>query len=161
MASQVPSARQSVAVDSNLLLLLIVGLFRRHLVPQFKRTRSYTVEDFDLLRYLLLEYRELIVSASVLTEVSNLVSHLAPPAREHVRQLARQLLEDGALKEDQLLTREVMRDQSYPRLGLTDAGLATLAARGVDVLTDDLDLYVHVVRQGWSARNFNHYRFSA
>lgn len=35
---------------------------------------------------------------------------------------------------------------------------AAPAACGVEVLTDDLDLYVHVVSQGWSARNFNHYR---
>lgn len=60
--------------------------------------------------------------------------------------------------EEALQTIAVMREQSYPRLGLTDSGLATLAGSGVEVLTDDLDLYVHVVSQGWSARNFNHYR---
>lgn len=95
MPTEGPRPGRSVAVDSNLLLLLVVGLFRRQLVPQFKRTRAYTVEDFDLLQSVLLQYSELVVSASVLTEVSNLVSHLSPPAREHVRGLMLQLLEKG------------------------------------------------------------------
>jgi hypothetical protein len=46
----------------------------------------------------------------------------------------------------------------FSRLGLTDAAIATVCARGVLVLTADLDLQVTLQQRGADALNFNHVR---
>lgn len=38
-----------VLIDSNLLLLLLVGMFDRNLIERIKRLNKYSVRDFDLL----------------------------------------------------------------------------------------------------------------
>jgi hypothetical protein len=42
-----------VLVDTNLLILYLVGLSNRSRIPRFKRTQIYSEGDFDLLRALL------------------------------------------------------------------------------------------------------------
>lgn len=36
-------------VDANLLVLLLVGAVNKQRIPKFKRTPSFTIEDFNLL----------------------------------------------------------------------------------------------------------------
>ncbi len=38
-----------VLVDTNLLLLYVVGVHDRDLIPRFKRTAAFTVQDFGIL----------------------------------------------------------------------------------------------------------------
>ncbi|MYN29963.1 hypothetical protein [Duganella levis] len=49
----------------------------------------------------------------------------------------------------------------FTRLGLTDAGLASLVRADTLLLTDDLDLYVVAVAMGGDAVNFTHMREAA
>lgn len=46
----------------------------------------------------------------------------------------------------------------FSRLGLTDAAIATVNARGILVLTTDLDLQLALQHRGADALNFNHIR---
>ena len=49
---------RGVLVDTNILLLLLIGSFDRSLITKFKRTGSrFSVEDFNLLRALLFSVR--------------------------------------------------------------------------------------------------------
>jgi hypothetical protein len=54
-------------------------------------------------------------------------------------------------------SRVVVRDDSFNRLGITDAAISTVCAN-VLVLTDDFDLYDSLGRRGIDAINFNHLR---
>ncbi len=40
---------RSALLDTNLFLLLIVGLYDKKLIEKHKRTKAFTPEDFDLL----------------------------------------------------------------------------------------------------------------
>jgi hypothetical protein len=46
----------------------------------------------------------------------------------------------------------------FIRLGLTDAGIAHLVTGKYPVVTTDLDLYLHLSRNGVDVINFNHFR---
>ncbi len=64
---------RSVLLDTNLLLLLVVGLFNRDLIARHKRTNSFVPEDFDLLMEFIDGYDVLWVTSHCLAEVSNLL----------------------------------------------------------------------------------------
>lgn len=59
----------SVILDTNLLVLLVVGMTNRAFIGKHKRTRAYTEEDYDLLCLLLEQYQQIITTPSILTEV--------------------------------------------------------------------------------------------
>src|SRR4051812_13958525 len=63
----------SFLIDTNILLLHVVGSWNRALIPSSKRTSVFTEEDFDLLQETLSAYSPLLVTPAILTEVSNLL----------------------------------------------------------------------------------------
>lgn len=73
-----------IAVDSNLLLLLVLGSTRRDLVGSHKCLRTYCFDDLVLLRELL-DGAILIATPNAWTEVSNLARQgLRDPLRTTV-----------------------------------------------------------------------------
>src|SRR5690242_13664784 len=64
-----------VIIDSNILVLLIIGTWDRNSIPQHRRTKVYTPRDFDLLQTELRRYQRVITTPSVLTEASNLMGN--------------------------------------------------------------------------------------
>lgn len=71
-------------VDTNLLVLLAVGTVNRRRIEVFKRTRQYTIRDFDPLLRVLGNWNSLYTVPQVMAEVSNLTD-LAGPERQQVR----------------------------------------------------------------------------
>jgi hypothetical protein len=65
-------------VDTNLLLLLLIGSYDRALVGErgFKRVAKYTVEDFATLVLFLRHFKRSVTTPHILTEVSNLAGQL-------------------------------------------------------------------------------------
>lgn len=142
-------------VDTNLLLLYLIGRTNKNRILNFKRTQAYTIEDFDLLERFMAEFKALITTPHVLTEVSNL-GDLHGPEREAFRSLFVRTVERSI--EHYHESRSVVNESCFRRLGLTDAGISALASHGFLFLTDDLDLYLTLATQGADAINFNHLR---
>jgi hypothetical protein len=65
-------------VDTNLLVLLLVGSVNRQRIPGFKRTQNFAIEDFDTLSGLISWFGKLITTLHVLSQVSDVTD---PPAR--------------------------------------------------------------------------------
>ena len=72
-----------VIVDSNLLLLLIVGSASMSYIDKHKRlSGAYSIEDFSTLGKIISEFSEIVSIPHVLTEVSNLADKSTiPPER--------------------------------------------------------------------------------
>ena len=45
-------------VDTNLLLLYLIGRTNKYRIPKFKRTQAYTIEDFDVLERFMAEFKK-------------------------------------------------------------------------------------------------------
>lgn len=144
-----------VIVDSNLLLLLVIGSTNENRVPQFDRTQQYTVDDFRLLQEIVAECRSVLTTPHVLTEVSNLAK-LRNPELSKARAKLREISE--ATEEFYEPSRHVMADATFVSFGLTDAAIRLIADRPALVLTDDLPLFHYLSRKGLDAINFNHLR---
>ena len=63
---------KGVLVDSNLLVLLLVGLVNKRRIPEFKRTQNFAIEDFDTLSELVEWLGPLRTTPHVLSQVSDL-----------------------------------------------------------------------------------------
>ena len=69
-------------IDTNLLLLLVVGIYDRRRITSFKRTAAYTPGDFQKIGWLSKQFSQLWATPNILTEVDNLGRQL--PSREHL-----------------------------------------------------------------------------
>lgn len=148
--------RGALFVDTNLLVLLIVGSLDLQQVERFRRTRAYSLEDYSLLAAFVAGFKRLLTTPNLLTEVSNLIGQLAEPLRR--RALEALGILTGQFEERFHASRELVLNQSFPLLGLADASVILAVDETVTVLTDDLDLYVRLSSSGVNAINFNHLR---
>lgn len=148
--------RSGVLVDTNILLAYFVGTFDRALIPKFKRTSAFTVEDYETIVAVLEFFEIRVTTPNILTEVSNLTGHLKDDRRgDYMNTFA---LGMTLLKEYYTPSQELSEKSVFKKFGLTDASIMTLAKDKYLVFTDDLPLYHYLANNGIDALNFNHIR---
>lgn len=143
-----------IVIDANLLVLLVVGITDRVLISRHKRTRSFEVEDYDLLVSILDSYDQVVVTPHIMTEVSNLLSQIGDPNLTRVRQTLCQLLPDQA--EEYEPSSSIGKHKLFLRLGITDCAILNLVSKDTPLITVDLDLYLSAAEG--AAVNFNYLR---
>jgi len=146
---------RGVLVDTNLLVLLLVGRVNRRRILNFKRTQDFTIEDFDLLENLVKWFGSLIATPHVLSQVSDLADLPGRELRE-IRQLFKSIVE--GVEEFYEPSRVLVADPIFERHGLTDAAIASVCSNGTLVLTADVVLQLALQRRDADALNFNHVR---
>jgi len=154
----------SLAIDTNLLLLLVVGLASKRLIKdrKHKRLQQYGADDYDKLAEVAGKVRDIIVTPSVLTEVCNLAPHgIHEPLRSRILLIIAQLVRGfnenliRCLNEKYTPSRDVVTDDNFLKLGLTDcAWLLTMDTKTI-LLTDDKDLYNAAMARGLKAARFS------
>ncbi len=147
---------RQIILDSNLLVLLIVGLTDPNLISKHKRTKSYEKEDFDLLAKIIYNYDQVVVTPHILTETSNLVSQIGEPTMSLLRKTLLALLEEQ--KEVFQESIDIGKHTSFIRLGLTDCAILNIIKSELPLITVDLDLYLMAVKENENTVNFNHLR---
>jgi hypothetical protein len=149
-----------VVVDTNLLLLLVVGLASRDYIPKHDRLRKdYTSDHYDLLELILAEYSEIVLLPHILAEVSSFTRQIKNPARNRIQRTFRTLIEttpeltripslDGAIRDE------------FLALGLTDAmilHLCTLEDLRPTLVTVDRNLLDAAHAQGYDYIDFTQF----
>ncbi|MDC7788084.1 hypothetical protein PQJ75_20915 [Rhodoplanes sp. TEM] len=148
---------KGILLDTNLMLLLTIGLCRRPRIATFKRTERYTAADFDIVLALADRAARRVTTPSIPTETDNLTRQLPEHEHDALAATAGQIIAKSF--EVYIPSSDAVRDGAYVRLGLTDTGLLA-AARAADVLvvTDDFRLAAVISRRGQDVLNFNHIR---
>lgn len=143
-------------IDTNLLLVYFVGLYDPRLISRFKRTATFTVEDFELLAQFVAFFSRVITTPNILTEVNSLSNQLAENIRRgYFSKFADRI---STLDEHYLASSEIAALPAFDRFGLTDLGIVQLVRDQYLVLSDDLKLIIHLQQNGIDAINFNHIR---
>lgn len=147
---------RSLLIDTNLLVLLVVGVVDKRLISAHKRTKTFTESDFDLLTGIVKRFHEIWVTSHCLAETSNLLKHTT-------QNNSRKLLAGLAMiseksRESKIAKEAIFQSGSYLQLGVADAGMVQKAKRVTCSLTDDLDLYLAINRKGYRVYNFTHIR---
>jgi rRNA-processing protein FCF1 len=146
---------KGVLIDTNLLVLLTVGIYRRGRIATFKRTRQYTLDDFTLMLGLFNHFDRRLTSPNILTETDNLLRQLPESEHQATARIMAALV--ARLFEQYQMSTEAVQTASFARLGLTDCVTISLA-HDVLVMTDDLRLANELSRLGRDAININHIR---
>ena len=146
---------KGVLLDTNLMVLLAVGLYKRDRISSFKRTDQYTARDFNLVADIMGKFERRITTPHILAEADNLTRQLH--AREHraVAAIMVPLVEN--LFEIYSPSAAAMRHQRYSTLGLTDC-VTIACTTDILVITDDLTLSSILSHLGRDAINIDHIR---
>ena len=147
---------RSVLIDTNLLVLFVVGFSDKSLITRHKRTSAFVEEDYHVLCQFLSAFQVVMVTPNILTEASNLLSQAQQPTRETVLGTLASLI--GRTREEYVASKEACKEKEFIRLGLTDSAILRRADAVDCVLTVDLSLYLALERSGHNAVNFNHLR---
>ena len=136
-------------VDSNLLVLLVVGSVGRELIPKHRRLQGYTAEDYDLLLDVIGQVERVFVTPNILTETSNLLGQHREPERSYFFEAFRSVIQDT---EEIVVASEVASSNSeFIRLGLTDTSLLETVTEDVPLITVDSELYFAVMERSRNA----------
>ena len=147
---------RGVFIDTNLLVLLMVGSVNPNRIPNFKRTQDFTIGDFRLLRKLVEWFgMPIVTTPHVLSQVSDLTD-LAGHEATLIRQLFKSTVELIEEKYDE--ARRLVMHPLFERFGLGDASVAAVCERDIVVLTADVQLQIALASTGLDAINFNHVR---
>ena len=122
-------------VDANLLVLFVVGSVDSDYIPKYKRTRSYTVEDYNELRRMLENVKERLVTPNILTETSNMLCD-----DKRFVALLRDMIQTSCVTEIYVESRAASKRGEFEHLGLTDCGLLELVTPKTPLLTADYAL---------------------
>ena len=140
-----------ILLDTNLLLLFLLGTFERGRITRFKRTSGFSESDFDLLAKFLASFRTLVTTPHLLTEVSNLADSL--PVHLKVAWSEHFALQTSTLIELFEPATEVMKQPSFAAFGLADAAIHGIAADTL-ILTEDFPLSGFLRSQNIAVLNF-------
>ena len=148
---------RSLLIDTNILVLLIVGETNRLRIGRHKRTRTFAPEDHATLLNVLDSYDELWITSHCYAEASNL---LRQTDAAFSYQLSLTLLSLAHRVRESHFPISVIREPVVAaRLGVADAGFVHKAKSVTAFLTTDFRLYTEVSRRYGNAINFNHLRF--
>lgn len=118
-------ASRGILLDTNVLLVCVVGRMDPDRIEKFKNTNTFTRKDYEFLEVFLRLFSKIAVTPHILTEVSNLAGQLTDPAKSHCfDSFARDIkvFHEGAETAASICVTPLFR-----RLGITDAGIALIA----------------------------------
>lgn len=147
---------RGIIIDTNILLLYLVGLVNRERIPRFKRTAQFLPEDYDLFLQIVDGFQKVVTTPNILTEVNSLANQLGEPERSQCLNTFTLLI--SQISEEYLESISVAKNEIFARFGLTDCGIMSLAKDKYLVLTDDLKLSLYLKAQGIDTINFNNLR---
>jgi hypothetical protein len=151
-----------VLLDANLLLVLLSGMLGTTFFASFERVKNdYTFADYELLLNLISQFRGLITTPHILTEVSNLANKLHGTYRDAwYRKLAGFVSigqGNSSVSEIWEPPKEFVTMAEFIKFGITDCVVARFASGGL-VVTADGRLSSTLRSKGIDVLNFNELR---
>ena len=145
---------KKLLLDSNLMLLYLIGSFQRNLVENFKRTQVFSIRDYDLLIRIVQQFRTLVTTPHILTEVSN-VSNFSNSLPSHLRTFWLDYFAVQIQSFDEVRTAAgvLCNEASFNPFGLTDAALHNASADTL-VMSEDFRLTGFLSSLGVATINF-------
>ena len=147
-----------VLIDTNLLVLLVVGRTGQHLISKHRRLQAFTVDDFGRLDDILRGIDRVVVTPNTLTEASNLLAQHGEPERSRFFDIFRYLIEVS--QEICVTSFEAAQNPQFVRLGLTDAAVLEAVSGETPLLTADLPLFLAAASKDHKAA-FNFWHLTA
>ena len=149
---------KTLLLDTNLLLLYLVGSKDPKLIERARRLNAFTEDDFDLLIDFIEvnKFTRLASTPHILAEASNLIG----AERDTLKKLGREAIREYVQHCNEIAHEACVLadDPEFNRLGLTNIAIRLASDLPAFVLTADHPLYLHLADGGVEVVNFNHIR---
>lgn len=133
-------------IDSNSLLVLILGLMNPSLINKHKKTSIYSEEDFDYLIEVIGNIDSLVVLPNIWTEVDNLLNNFNKNYKDLYIQIIIETIKTTT--EKYLQSSNVEENYAFYDLGLTDTLILEHAKNCELLITSDSTLSDYARSQG-------------
>jgi rRNA-processing protein FCF1 len=147
---------KGLLIDTNLLLVYFVGIYDRNLIGNFKRTITFTIEDFEKLQRAFIFFDRIVTTPNILTEVNSLSNQL--PENIKLKYFDKIKEQISRLEESYVESKVICELTHFPKFGLTDTGIINLVKDNYLVLTDDFRLANYLEKIEVDVINFNRLR---
>jgi hypothetical protein len=149
---------KGILLDTNLLLLLFVGLVDPNLVKDFKRTKNHqlTEREFLLLERIVNHFSKIVTTPHILTETSNFIFQLNDEKQKLALEIVAKAIQ--SFKERREESKKLVLAEEFFNFGLTDTAILDLPPKRYLVLSIDAALVIALQKKGVDAINFNHLR---
>jgi hypothetical protein len=147
-----------IFLDTNLLLLYLIGKFDPDRIERFKRTEKFSYEDFQILLRIMRPFKIIRTLPHVLAEVNSLSGQLHSNILASFREKFKAQIE--LFQEASPTSINASQRPEFRYLGLTDAAIILESIGKWLVLTDDLPLYVALNKAGVDVLNFTAIRYA-
>jgi hypothetical protein len=147
--------QKGVLLDTNLFILMIVGLVGSEHIATHKKLNAYSELDFKLLAATLATCRKLVVTPHVLAETSNLVVHGMRGELETRAYLTLQAVSqaDNFMETHDSISAIVL-NAGFTQYGVSDIGLLEALKDEFVLLTDDFKLSGYAEGMGYDVLNY-------
>jgi hypothetical protein len=143
--------QKGLLVDTNILLLYIVGIVNVDLIRNLSRTANFTENDFYLVEKFINFFDVNITTPHILTEVSDLLGN-----RIELQLALGKYIE--LIEEKFLESKQITRTKTFLQFGLADTAITETAKNSYLVVTDDNPLFGCSVNQKIDAVNLDQIR---
>jgi rRNA-processing protein FCF1 len=124
-----------IFVDTNALILLVVGLIDKSLISSHKRTSIFESVDFENLVFLIGDLDKIVTSPNVLTELDNLLNNFQKGHRWDYYQVIREMIAKST--EKFLESKRIVESNAFFELGLTDSVILEISKECDFLITGD------------------------
>ena len=143
--------QKGLLVDTNILLLYIVGTVNVELIRNFRRTAYFTESDFYNVSKFIDIFDVKITTPHILTEVSDLLGNRV--------ELQIALGKYTQLMEERFLdSKQIVETETFLQFRLADAAITQTAKNSYLVVTDDNPLFGYLVNQKIDTVNLDQIR---
>jgi hypothetical protein len=147
---------KGVLIDTNLLLLFVVGTYDINRISTSSRTNQFTAEDFLLLRAIVNFFQVRTTTPNILTEVDNLVRQIFRRAEHEAVAITMRETIDAQF-EIYVPSTNAANSELYGALGIADCSTMMCPPDKL-ILTDDFPLSNRLSSMGRDVLNINHIR---
>jgi hypothetical protein len=135
-----------ILIDSNALIVLVVGLVDKSLINKHKRTSIYTTNDFVGLLSVIGDLKKLIVLPNIWTETDNLLNSFSGDYKWKYIQVMEELVKQST--EEYLESYRGIINPLFWELGLTDSLIIELGKKCDFIITADSGLSDFAIANG-------------
>lgn len=127
-----------IVIDTNALIILILGQIDPKLIDSHKRTSIYEEQDYYDLLSVVVNFENLVVLPNVWTEIDNLLNGFTGNHKYHYIQSITSIIKKSS--EKFISSINAVKSESFYSLGLTDSLLLELAKECTLLITSDSSL---------------------
>ncbi len=143
----------SVILDSNILILFLVGHITPNKISSHNATSIYTLEHFEFLLDKVRKFDHILTCPNIVTEVDNVLNNFKGENRNTFLDLTKTIYKNSI--EKYISTKSILDLWQYDKLGITDTAILSMANECDLLISGDSGLCDQVVALGLGSKLFD------